>query len=364
MRSRIAVAALFVTVLVVPSRATAFMAETLPAYRVLTEYHVGLAHIASVDVEGHSLYATSSRRDSSGGRFARFDLETGERLWRQKLVCPGWGPHAFKSVVLIQDLGCSESPGTIYGVRRSDGAETFFTDGLTGVVAGDDAFLTNNIGQGYSTISVWKYSLPSGIVRWEYGPFPRDRHLEVIAAGSRTVDVLDWQAKTVTALDARDGHEVWSIGFGGSVSTNGVQAGGLLLVTVCVCSPAGDSSSSVALDAETGELVWSAPGALGSVGNGVAYLNENGAINARVVADGSLLWSAPAGVPPAADPEIGAGIVWVRVVDTLGVASMRAYDASTGAFLGTEPWPRIVGFLGQQVLVPTEDGRVLAYAPS
>ena len=366
MRLRITIAALLVASMATPSQAVAASATSLPAYHLVMEYDVGLSTIQFVDVDGDRLYAESVRRDESWGRVARFVVARGERLWRQKLFCPGWNLEAYRSVALVQEKSCSESsPGSIHGINASNGGFAFWTDGISGVVAGDMAFLTNNYGEDYSTISVWGYSLPKGRVRWEYGPFPRDRRFDVIAGGSNTVEVSNWQAHTVTALDAKNGHELWTTQFGDViVFPDGAQSGGLVLLTACPCGPAASPESVVALDESTGAFVWGASGELETVHGGVAYVNDGGALTALRVSDGAELWSTPGAVDGSSDPQVGGGIVWVRVFSTSGVWSVKAYDASTGAFLGSKPWSRVVGFLGDTVLASRDDGRVLAYAPT
>jgi outer membrane protein assembly factor BamB len=366
MRWKATLVAAIAASLVLPSgAASASSATALPTYHVVTEYDVGLSLIGNVDVEGTSLYATSTRRDTEGGRLARFDLATGDRLWRNKLLCAGWGPYAYRKIVLIQDDECSgSSPGTIDGVRASDGQQTYDTDGTSGLAVGRMAFLTDNDELDHDTISVWGYSIPRGHIRWEYGPFPRDRRFDVIAAGPDTVDVLNFRSETVTALDAKDGRELWSVQFGGAVSLVSARSGGLVLVSVCVCGAAGGTRSVAALDEMTGQFVWGAGGELGTVSDGVAYVNDGGALTARRVSDGALLWSTPDAISGSSDPQVGGGIVWIHVFDPLGQRYVNAYDAATGAFIGSEPWSRVLGFVGDTVLVSLDDGRVLAYAPA
>jgi outer membrane protein assembly factor BamB len=366
MRWKATLLASIIALLTAPSgAASAVSANALPTYRLVNEYDVGLARIGTVAVEGNSLYATSARRrDVCGARFARFDLATGKRLWRYQLTSSGWGPYAHRKTVLIQDQGCSESsPGTIDGVSASDGQRIYETDGITGVAVGGMAFLTNNHGEDYSTISVWGYSIPKGHVRWEYGPFPRDRQFDVIAAGAGTVEVADYQARTVAALDAKDGHELWTVQAAGIIEPVGAQADGLVFVTICACGPVSGTPNVVALDEATGAVVWGAPGSLQAVHEGLVFANDDGALTAHRASDGSLLWSDPDTVTYSSDPQVGGGIVWVRVLNSRGVPSVRGYAESTGAFLGREPWSEVVGFLGDTVLASADDGRVLAYAP-
>jgi hypothetical protein len=105
--------------------------------------------------------------------------------------------------------------------------------------------------------------------------------------------------------------------------------------------------------------VWAA----GDVEAGVVYtLEGDGGLGARSVVDGSLLWTVPASGYGFWEVTFDAGIVWGTATDANGV-SYEAFDPADGTALGTGPWSRVLNFARGSVLVPTNDGRVLAYEP-
>ncbi len=339
--------------LAVPPGAAHAVAAALPAYQVTREFDVGLAHINALDLDGDSLYVSSVRYDYYGGRVAAFDFLTGERRWRIKLECAGAGPFAFGKAVLAEDTHCSISKEHPFlGLRAADGQTSFTIDGLFGTASDRMAFLV----EGPTLRAITE----TGHVRWRYdsqGSWPF-----TLSATDRTLYLAD--GNDLIALRTKNGTERWRVPFGDVRFERAFEAEGRLFVVWHGAGAGASPPRLVALDAASAEVLWGVSDVSArDVDAGVIYTLEGGGeLGARSVGDGALLWTVPASGYGFWDVTFDAGIVWGTATDTTGV-TYEAFDPADGSSLGMGPWSQVLRFARGSVLVPTNDGRVLAYEP-
>ena len=366
-------AAVWLTVVAAPAHAA------LPSYRKIAEYDVGFGRITGVDVDGRSVYAVSSRRIHQGGRIARFKLQSGERIWRSRIVCPGWGPQVMDSVVLTQGTDCTAQlggVGAIFAVRARDGDVAFTTEAHSGVVGDGAAYLTAFGDPASPQPGVVRAYDRKGHILWSYDPGGQQRAPVVLAAGADAVYILDDMG--VVALAAGDGsvqwrhdlgpteqlHEVYGMESDGTLFFSGQTSGGI--------GGAGTGSHpfTVAIDGSTGEIRWTSDGRLGDVANGIEYetadsdLVTNDYLVARSTVNGSIVWMNTAQYALGwADPIVDSGLVWVRTYDDAAMPVIHVFNAADGIGMGLAPWRKILGVFDGLVLVPKYGGRVLAFEP-
>jgi outer membrane protein assembly factor BamB len=343
-----------------------------PTYRKVAAYDLGAGRITGIDVVGSSLYAMSSRRMISGGWIARFKLRTGLRVWRSGLECPDWGPQATDGVVFAQGAGCSAGIGAIVALQRSDGIVALATDAHSGVVSDDVAYLTafgDPLNPGSGIVRAFDRK---GLILWESDLGGQSFSLRILAAGDGAVYVADDLG--VTALSDRDGRLLWHHNLGpidSRLDIYGMAANGRLLLSGESDGGVGGGGSgpfTLAMDASTGEIVWTSDGRLGEVANGTEYeiadrdLARDGSLVARSMVDGSVVWRTDAANDRGfSNPMVDAGRVWVRAYDDAGTPQFLVYDATDGSALGAAPWQDVIGVSNGLVFVPRAGGRIVAF---
>ncbi len=142
---------------------------------------------------------------------------------------------------------------------------------------------------------------------------------------------MKWVGGNISAFDASNGNELWSLMF--ASNQGGLSYDNGLLFAV----PGGTPSSTLrAMDPHTGSTVWQidAPAGIGplsapTVANGAVYIAENdGTVMAVDEATGLQLWSVATGSPDInSAPAVSGGILYVGASD----GWVYALDASSGA---------------------------------
>jgi outer membrane protein assembly factor BamB len=376
MRVRGFLAAIIVAAAIPASFAPAHAATS--AFRKVAEYDIGFGRITGLDVDGRSLYLMSSRRIQQGGRLARFKLQTGERIWASRVLCPGWGPQALDSFVFTQGTGCPSglgNIGSIYAVHARNGETAFTTQAHSGLVADGAAYLTAFGDATNQSSGLVRAYDRKGHVQWETDLGGQTFALRILAAGDNVVYILDDFG--VVALSGTDGSTLWRRNLGSTeqfADLHGIASDGTLLFSGQTPGSPGAGGESkpftLAMSSSTGETVWSSDGRLGDAANGIEYetadsdLVDNVFLVARSIVDGSVVWSATAQYASGfAHPMVDAGVVWVRTIDDAATPEFRRFDAADGTVVGRVPWRNIVGLEDGLVFVPRPGDRVLAFEP-
>jgi outer membrane protein assembly factor BamB len=190
--------------------------------------------------------------------------------------------------------------------------------------------------------------------------------------------MFDGRLGTLYAYDTEDCADgtcdpLWTADSGNYVATSPVVADGRVYVATCgFCKGLPSSVMIRAFDAETGNVLWSAPGndvtnSAPTVSGGVVYLGDDvGIVYAFDAVDGTLLWRADAG-----------GGVWAPLIivnDTLFAyqrgGTLLAFDPSGCGAEWCDPlWQGTVDYGewsapaagGGMVFVPTRHGTVFAF---
>jgi len=163
---------------------------------------------------------------------------------------------------------------------------------------------------------------------------------DVVGSGPTVVDgvvYMDGWDGNLYALNASTGAKLWAYDSFTLMASDPAVVGGLVY--------AGTYSSFVALNASTGDLVWSFPrGMVGSpaVLDGVVYVVSgnfgNGDVYALDANTGAELWDYHNGADTLASPAVGNGMVYFG--DTNG---LHALNANTGALLWSYPAGNLYG---------------------
>jgi hypothetical protein len=321
------------------------------------EVELGLLDTGDPLVWNGSLFTTSHAWDGENGRLARFDLATGEQVWRRDLSCFS-RPVLSEAWVLIQD-SCSQSdPPPVGAVSIADGSFSFFLEDYFGVVKGGTAYLSN-LGRGVNQ-EPWELiaqSVSTKSIRWRRTTSSYDDVLRPVLAAGSTLYVQHNDA--IEARDTATGHLLWLRTPASPVDPVAAIRGSLF-----VRWQRGDRTGVARWDSRDGVTRWRSPDIVGpiSVAPDVLYGVTVDGLVARSTRDGSRVWKhhgwpwAGLGQPVYAD-----GVVW-----GLNGADLEAFDAATGrqiAFEASAP-AEAPTIADGQVFVPTPDGRVYIYAPA
>ena len=135
----------------------------------------------------------------------------------------------------------------------------------------------------------------TGEVRWTATTGGTQRGTPALSPDGETVYVTTGNEATLAALSADDGSVLWTYDLGADIPTYGAPA--VVDGTVYVSTGSGDTGSVHAVDATTGEGLWSTPITGGvffgpSVGDGVAIASSvaDGTVTALDAATGDVLW--------------------------------------------------------------------------
>src|SRR5207244_1833444 len=112
------------------------------------QLEIGLTDVGPPLVTGSSVFATSEAWDYDTGRLARFDLSTGQRIWRHDLTCSGSPVLSLRSILLEDDCSVSD-PNYAEVLSMGDGSLRYDASGFLGLVDQGTAYLTNRGGVVY-----------------------------------------------------------------------------------------------------------------------------------------------------------------------------------------------------------------------
>ena len=170
---------------------------------------------------------------------------------------------------------------------------------------------------------------------------------------------------TMYALDANSGNVLWSyVPQGGSVNSSPAVVNGVVYVGA-------DNFYVYALDAATGNVIWryrtdSAVSSSPSVTGGVVYVASADTVYALTASAGTLLWSTPVSSLISGSTTVAYSRVFVCAWD--GTTGMAALNAQTGAVQWTYPSAQCEGpssptVANGVVYVGSQDGYVSALNP-
>ena len=193
--------------------------------------------------------------------------------------------------------------------------------------------------------------------------------LVIFASGNVAADGQAWKFRSDLANSGiyndggmkPDGTLLWTYSTGHTVRSNPAIADGVVYI--------GSTDGHIyALDALTGDLIWTSSPADGgmqsspAVADGVVYAGSwDSNVYAFNAADGSLLWNRTTGDGVISSPSVENGIVYIGSND----GNVYALDAATGdpAWIYTTAGPRVVSspaVAGNAIYVGSEDGNLYA----
>ena len=186
--------------------------------------------------------------------------------------------------------------------------------------------------------NVYALDASTGAELWSFGTGDVIRSSPTVSGGVVYVGSND---NHVYALDASTGAELWSLDTGDWVQYSPVVSGGVVYVTAL----ADGDQKLHALDAMSGERLWVSENpypyidefSLAVVGGKVYMPGESGEFHALDAGTGETVWSFKAGNGAGSPPTVVGGVVYLTAVNTA-----HARDEATGAVIwsyGTEMFP-------------------------
>lgn len=258
---------------------------------------------------------------SEDGNLYSLDAKTGAEVWTAQLGAGSGSSPAFADGVIY----IGDNSHDLHAIDAATGQELWkgtglgltdpgpIVDGVLYAASADGTFQALQASDGEV---LWRTTLPQGASR---------------AAGYADGFVFVGSGDgRVNALDAKTGEAKWSYDLGtGTVGTVAVASG-----VVYGSIFGGAANSFVALDAATGQQLWTFVSPAGgdvrspAIGDGLVYtVSGDGNVYALDVATGEQRWSAPVGSVARAAPALVGDTLYV----VANAGKVFAFDAATGA---------------------------------
>jgi eukaryotic-like serine/threonine-protein kinase len=227
-------------------------------------YETGGCTNSSPAIDGNTVYIAAI-----DGTLHAVDAVSGQGRWHVELasestMAPGdrWAGGRSSPAVSDGAVYVATYGSTLFAIDAHDGHELwrFQTDGdavYTPAIVDGTAYFTAFHTNGTSPASHgWVYAVEAatGKERWRVDAVNQSQSAPVVADGliflgsTGEADVTD---SSFTALDAQDGHTVWSYNTPGIFTSNLTYANGVVYGT-------NDDGGIYALDAQSGDLIWRA----------------------------------------------------------------------------------------------------------
>lgn len=269
---------------------------------------------------------------AADGLVRAYDLGTGDVRWSVDL-----GPVFAPPVIAGDLLIVADQAGTVTALASADGTLAWTTT-VTGAVNGSPAVVDDRLVVATQLGRAYAFDTASGEVVWQI-----ETGGEVSRSVTATADTvfLGVAGGTVLAVSLADGSEIWrrALEADGQISSP-TAAEGMLVLATGLDSADPDGRAVVALDAATGETLWTYRSPIHAtiyspaVVDGVAYVvGHDKLVVALDAATGAVLWSAEQEGEVEAAAMITNGVVYTAVN---GLAAI-ALDAATGETLWEVP---------------------------
>jgi len=255
--------------------------------------------------------------NSEYGLLLSVDELTGAVIWQfQTAGSGGSTPAVAGGLVFVPGRD-----GTLTAVNEGDGTERWTyqaSDGVWSPVVVDGIVIASALDG-----SVFALDAATGVEVWNVG----------LIAQAWTPAVADGQvyvgdgATVLVALDSETGAELWRAEDAGGIASTPAVVDGIVYVVAA-------DFKLIALDAATGARQWQSEASGGadpapSVAGGRVYLSDGSGVVAVDAETGEILWRFEAGLPPSA-PVVAGNLVYISGVYD---GTIIALDALTGAEL-------------------------------